>query len=527
MTRRTASTRYAGLTTGLVVAALVLGLNAIHALSSVDFATVDARFSIRGGQPPDNIVIVGIDANTYDGLPAGTANPPPRRFDARVIANLVRAGAKVIAVDLQFTAQTDPTDDNALIREVRAAGNVVLATTDVGPRGTTDIFGGAAGLAYSRATPGEAQFPLDSDGVIRRMSPEILGLRTFSMVVAQRYVGHPIAFPGGATATAPIDFMGPANAVPSIDFASAYRGDFNAAAVRGKIVIVGFTDPLYQDVHATATSPLMSGAEIQANAVQTALEGFPLGDAPGWVNAVLVIGLSLAAPLFAWRLSVAVVIALTAAAIALLAVVVQLAFDAGTIVGFVYPALGGLLSAGGTFAVQGRVLARLRAKPPVEDFFVCYRRGQSELAANLLKEALERRSGERKVFMDVDAIDLGERWPIRIERAIAKCTAMFVLIGPAWLDARTPDGKRRLDDPGDWVRREVETGLGLPQVAIVPVLHDGAAPPSPGQLPESLAALAECQAVAMSGLRMDEWVQQLIDSIDSGRRRQFSDEPVR
>jgi hypothetical protein len=321
--------------------------------------------------------------------------------------------------------------------------------------------------------------------------------------------------------------MGPTNTVPAIDFAKVYADDFDASSVRGRIVIVGFTDPLYQDVHATATSSLMSGAEIQANAIETALNGFPLSDAPGFLNVALVVLLSLAAPLLALRLSVTAVLALTAVAIAGLALVVQLAFDGGTIVGFIYPALAGLLSAGGTFAVQGGILARLRAKPPVEDFFICYRRGQSELAANLLKEALERRIGERKVFMDVDAIDLGERWPIRIERAIAKCTAMFVLIGPGWLDARKPDGTRRLDDPGDWVRREIETGLAQPQVTIVPVLHDGAAPPGPGELPESLGALADCQAVPMSGLRMNEWVDQLTESIDSGRRRRIGEEPVR
>jgi hypothetical protein len=51
----------------------------------------------------------------------------------------------------------------------------------------------------------------------------------------------------------------------------------------------------------------------------------------------------------------------------------------------------------------------------------------------------------------------GQEWPREIQEALLGCRAMLVIIGPYWLAARDPaSGSQRLDDPGDWVRREVE-----------------------------------------------------------------------
>jgi adenylate cyclase len=95
----------------------------------------------------------------------------------------------------------------------------------------------------------------------------------------------------------------------------------------------------------------MAGPEIWANAVATLLEGVPLRDAPGWINIILVILLGIAVPLASLRLRqlrsllVAVVLA------ALFTVAVQLAFDSGRIVTFVYPLLALALATLGTLAV--------------------------------------------------------------------------------------------------------------------------------------------------------------------------------
>ena len=75
--------------------------------------------------------------------------------------------------------------------------------------------------------------------------------------------------------------------------------------------------------------------------------------------------------------------------------------------------------------------------------------------------------------------------------------AVLVLIGPQWLDLESDSGRRRLDDPADHVRQEVELALELGK-GVVPILIDGAPMPSPNQLPPSLAGLSRRNALRMS-----------------------------
>jgi adenylate cyclase len=349
--------RWFVLLAGVLVVAFVLALDAIGALGGLESSSIDARFAIRGSQTPHDVVVVGVDQSTFGYLtthhPGESHWPFPRRLDATVVTNLARAGAKVIAVDIQFTEPTDPADDNALITAVRNADNVVLVTTDVAKGGKTDIFGGGAGLAYSRATPSDGQFVVDSDGRFRRMRDDVEGLTTFAIAAAQRALGHSVRFPGGRDATALIDYGGPAGTVPTISYWRVLENQFAPATVRGKVVVVGATDATLGDIHEAPTSNLMSGAEIQANAIDTALRGFPLSDAPGWLNGLLVIVLGLTAPLIALRRSALVAAAATLIEIAVLAVICQLVFNGGTIVGFAYPALAGVLASAATLTVQG------------------------------------------------------------------------------------------------------------------------------------------------------------------------------
>lgn len=520
LVRRLGSPGWRRVAAGAAVAVIVLALYADGALSSLDLSSIDARFSLRGTERPTGVVFVGEDNTTFNYfINRGMRAPFPRRYDAAVITNLAKAGARVVAVDLVFETKTDTADDDDLILATRAAGNVVLATTSVLPGGRTPIFGGGSGLALSRGVVGFAQFTPDSDGAIRQMKDQILGVPTFAIAAVQRARGRPVAFPGGPDASAPIDFAGPAGTVTELSFSNVMNDDFPAAAVRGKIVVVGVDDPLIGDQHATATSPVMAGSEVQADAIQTALDGFPLSFAPGVLNVLLIISFAVFSPLIGLRLRVLPTLAATAGAVAVLLIAAQLAFDGGLIIGFVYPVLAAILSAGAAFALQARRAQVLEARLPaaVSDFFVSYRRSGSEFAANMVKQSLVRRLGERRVFMDVDGLSPGEQWPERLERAAKSSRAMLVMIGPTWLDQRAPDGSRRLDDPDDWVRRELETALSNPEATVVPILHDGARMPTRQELPPTLAPLADCQARVLSGTNIDDWVRDLIDSVNRGR----------
>lgn len=124
--------------------------------------------------------------------------------------------------------------------------------------------------------------------------------------------------------------------------------------------------------------------------------------------------------------------------------------------------------------------------------FISYRRDDSGSFAHLLAGRLMTRLGKRNVFLDVDSIAGGELFPQRLEQALRASDLVLVLIGPRWLTIRDERGMRRLEQPGDFVRREVEGAL-LSGKPVVPLLLDGAAMPAAGELPPGLQRLAACQ----------------------------------
>ena len=345
----------------LSVALTALLLDATDALRRLELTTVNQRFDVRGPEPPPaGVVLVAVDDKTFSTLQQQW--PFNRRLHARAIRQLTTAGARVIAYDVQFTEQTDPDADNALIEAVRASGRVVLAATEVGEGGTTNIFGGDTGLSYSRATPGNSNFAPDVDDRIRRMPFASQGLESFSLASARLARGRAIATPPGDD-TAWIDFAGPPPSVERLSFSDVMQGRFPAAAVRGKVAVVGATAPSLQDLHRTSTSKggLMSGPEIHANGIATALAGFPLDTSAWWLDALLVVGLALAAPFAALRLRMAWAVGIGIVGIAALVVGAQVAFNAGTIVAVTYPLVAGVTALAGTAAIHGITVAFERA----------------------------------------------------------------------------------------------------------------------------------------------------------------------
>lgn len=145
--------------------------------------------------------------------------------------------------------------------------------------------------------------------------------------------------------------------------------------------------------------------------------------------------------------------------------------------------------------------------------FISYRRDDSAGHAGRLFDKLSARLGADQVFMDVDAIAPGQDFGKVIEQRIASCDVLIVIIGQEWLRCADANGKRRLDDPGDFVRGEIAAALrrGL---AVLPVLVEGAAMPTTAQLPVELAALASRQAVTLTDTRFDSDVQDLLDAAE-------------
>lgn len=85
----------------------------------------------------------------------------------------------------------------------------------------------------------------------------------------------------------------------------------------------------------------------------------------------------------------------------------------------------------------------------------------------------------------------GQNFPEELKKQLAACTKMITLIGPKWLDVTNEAGARRLDDPQDWVRREIESALAR-KIVVIPVLTGGASSlPKAADLPETLKPLIE------------------------------------
>lgn len=113
------------------------------------------------------------------------------------------------------------------------------------------------------------------------------------------------------------------------------------------------------------------------------------------------------------------------------------------------------------------------------------------------------------VFMDIDSITPGMDFVQEIERNIDKSDATLVIIGKNWASARNTIGLRRMDDPSDWVVREIVLALQIGK-PIIPVLVDGACLPGRADLPPSIAALAERNAFVIRPDHFAEDMQRLI-----------------
>lgn len=129
--------------------------------------------------------------------------------------------------------------------------------------------------------------------------------------------------------------------------------------------------------------------------------------------------------------------------------------------------------------------------------FVSYRQADARAWAVALRDELVRAFGEQAVFFDADSLHAG-RWSEQIEAALQGCSALVVVMGRQWLEARDADGRRRIDDPDDVHRREVEHGLRRHDVTVLPVLVDGGVMPLAALLPTSLQDLAARQALSWS-----------------------------
>ena len=109
--------------------------------------------------------------------------------------------------------------------------------------------------------------------------------------------------------------------------------------------------------------------------------------------------------------------------------------------------------------------------------FISYRRDETAYAAGWLYDRLAEHYGGGQVFKDVDSIELGDDFVEVINGAVGSCDVLLALVGDEWLTITDAGGRRRLDDPHDFVRLEIEAALAR-NVRVIPILVDGARMPT-------------------------------------------------
>jgi hypothetical protein len=129
--------------------------------------------------------------------------------------------------------------------------------------------------------------------------------------------------------------------------------------------------------------------------------------------------------------------------------------------------------------------------------FISYRGSDQNWATELVYARMTEAFGADAVFKAGNTLRAGEEFPAVLRSEAAACPVMLACIGPGWLTATAPDGRRRLDSPRDWVREEIAISLQAGN-HVIPLLlgnRNEVPVPEPGLVPESIRAIVHRQAL--------------------------------
>lgn len=144
--------------------------------------------------------------------------------------------------------------------------------------------------------------------------------------------------------------------------------------------------------------------------------------------------------------------------------------------------------------------------------FICYRRKDSGYIAGRMQRDLAEHFGADQVFLDGTGIKAGADFHERLGKQVNSCDALVAVIGDDWLTA-SQNGKRRLDDPKDWVRQEIGSALAR-DILVVPVLVEDAQPPTAADLPPALRPLTKRNCLELRAADWDDGMRKLNEALE-------------
>ena len=147
--------------------------------------------------------------------------------------------------------------------------------------------------------------------------------------------------------------------------------------------------------------------------------------------------------------------------------------------------------------------------------FISYRRADSKYVVDRIRDRLIVSYGENSVFRDIESIPLGKDFSAVLNSETNGCDVMLVIIGPQWAGIMDAQGNKRLFDPADYTRIEIETGLNREEILVIPVMVMNAPMPTSQDLPDSLGNLTYRNAISVrSDPDFDNDIERLILSIN-------------
>ena len=159
--------------------------------------------------------------------------------------------------------------------------------------------------------------------------------------------------------------------------------------------------------------------------------------------------------------------------------------------------------------------------------FISYRREITAGEARALFNELLEKLGKNSVFMDVDSIALGRDFRGALQKTLESCDLMLVLIGKDWADVKDEEGRPRLQNPGDFVRLEIEAALKR-DIVVTPILVQGAHMPAPEQLPAEIRDLVYRNGFELSHNRWESDFAEMIRrlNLDTAKESRRAEQPA-
>ncbi len=149
--------------------------------------------------------------------------------------------------------------------------------------------------------------------------------------------------------------------------------------------------------------------------------------------------------------------------------------------------------------------------------FISYRRDVDSLRSAVLRLLIENtfneidKSRRLEIYHDIRS-RLGVDWPQEIRDKLTGADILLVVIGPDWLGARDQFQRRRIDQPDDWVRQEIELGLEVCET-VIPIAFETELPPADA-LPEGIRGLATKQGTRIRDAFFDDDLQPVLLAIE-------------